>query len=74
MIIYSKSFPGSQYQFEGPDDALYAKSEFGWIDTELFLTWMKKIFLKHAVVQWPVLLFTNGYKILVNLDVIDICR
>ena len=29
MIIYSKSFPGGQYWFEGPDNVLYAKSESG---------------------------------------------
>ena len=29
MIIYSKSFPGSPYRFDGPDDALYAKSDSG---------------------------------------------
>ena len=31
MIIYSKCFPGGQYRFVGPDDALYAKSESGWM-------------------------------------------
>ena len=35
MNIFSKCFPGGQYRFDGPDDALYAKSESGWIDTEL---------------------------------------
>ena len=49
MIIYSKSFPGGQYHFEGPEDTLYARSESGWIDTELFLAWIKKIFLKYVV-------------------------
>ena len=29
MIIYSKSFPGGPYRFDGPDDALYAKSDSG---------------------------------------------
>ena len=45
MIIYSKSFPGGQYRFDGPDDALYGKSESGWIDSELFMAWL---FLKHV--------------------------
>jgi len=74
MIIYSKSFPGGQYRFDGPDDALYAKSESGWIDSELFLKWMRKIFLKHVVIQRPVLLFTDGHKSHISLDVIDLCR
>ena len=60
MIIYSKSFPGGQYRFDGPDDALYAKSGSGWIDSELLLKLMRKIFLKHVFIQRPVLLSTDG--------------
>lgn len=44
MIIYSKFFLGGQYRFDGPEDALYARSEYGWIDSEFFLAWIK-IFL-----------------------------
>ena len=36
MIIYAKSIPGGAYCFDGPDDALHARSESGWIDSELF--------------------------------------
>ena len=42
MIIYSKSFPGGPYRFDGPDDALYAKSDSGWTDTELFFILVKE--------------------------------
>ena len=56
MIIYAKSFPRGQYRFQEPDDALYAKSDSGRIDSELFLTWLKKYFFKYAVPQRPVLL------------------
>ena len=38
MIVYAKSFPGGQYRFQGPDDAVYVKSDSGRIDSELFLT------------------------------------
>ena len=51
---------------------IYSKS--GWIDTELFLSWLKKIFLKHVVSQRPVLLLVDGHKSHINLDVIDLCR
>ena len=34
----------------------------------------EKIFLKHVVTQRPVLLFTDGYKSHISLDVIDLCR
>ena len=74
MIIYAKSFPGGQYRFDGPDDALYARSESGWIDSELFLAWMKKIFIKYAVPQRPVLLLVDGHKSHITLNVIDLCQ
>ena len=74
MIIYSKSFPGGPYRFKGPEDALYARNESGWIYTELFLAWLKKIFLKLVVVEHPVILLTNGHKTHINIDVIDVCR
>ena len=61
MIIFSKCFPGGSYRFDGPDDALYAKSDSGWIVSELFLSWMKKVFLKHCRSQRPVLLFIDGH-------------
>ena len=62
MIIFAKCFCGGQYQFDGPDDALYAKSESGWIDTELFITWFKIMFLKFAVPQRPLMLLIDGHK------------
>ena len=74
MIIYSKSFPGGAYRFEGPDDALYARSESGWIDSELFLVWLRRIFLKYIDQQRPVLLLTDGHKSHLTIDVIDACR
>ena len=70
----TKSFPGGQYRFDGPDDALYAKSESGWIDTELFITWFKKIFLKFSVAQRTLLLLIDGHKSHMGLDLVDLCR
>lgn len=74
MIFYSKSFPGGQYCFDGPDDALCAKSESGWIASELLLKWMRKTFLKYVLIQRPFLLLTDGHKSHISLDMIDLCR
>ena len=74
MIFFSKCFPGGSYRFDGPDDALYAKSDSGWIDSELFLSWMKKVFLKHCGSQRPVLLFVDGHASHITLDVIDVAK
>ncbi len=73
MIIYAKSFPGGQYRFEGPDDALYAKSDSGWVDTDLFLSWLRRLFLQYAVAQRPLLLIVYGHKSHINIDAIDFC-
>ena len=74
MIIYAKSFPGGQYRFEGPDDAVYARSELGWTDSEQFVVWLNKLFLKYAVSQRPFLLLTDGHKSHINIDFIDFFR
>ena len=74
MIIYAKSCPGGQYRFEGPDDAVYARSELGWIVSEQFVVWLKKLLLKYAVSHPPILLLTDGHKSHINIDVIDLCR
>ena len=74
MIIYPKAFPGGQYRFGGPDDALYARSDSGWVDSELFFQWFKKIFLKFAVQQRPLLLIVDGHKSHITLDLVDLAR
>ena len=72
MIIFSKCFPGGSYRFDGPDDAVYTKSNSGWIDSELFLQCMKKVFLRHCGSQRPVLLFVDGHASHITLEVIDL--
>lgn len=62
MIIYPKAFPGGRYRYGGPDDAIYARSESGWVDNELFLQWFKRVFLKYAVPERPVLLVVYGHQ------------
>ena len=74
MIIYPKAFPGGAYTFKGPDDAVYAKSESGWVDSDLFKAWFEKVFLVHAVSQCPVLLLVDGHGSHVNLELIDLAR
>lgn len=74
MIIYPKAFPGGQYRFGGPDDSIYARSESGWVDSDLFLQWFKKIFLKYTVCGQPVLLLVDGHKSHMTLELVDLAR
>ena len=75
MIFYLKAFPGGQYCFEDPDDAVYAKSESGWIDSKLFLIWLNKIFIKFFFFPFMTCYFIHcGHKSHVTLEVVDLCR
>lgn len=44
MIIFAKGFPGGPYAREGPNGALYAKSESGYMDGELYLKGFRRYF------------------------------
>ena len=74
MTIYAKSFPGGQYRFYGPEDALYAKSDSGWIDSELFLAWLNKIFVKFCVPERPIMLLIDGHASHITIEAIDSCQ
>ena len=53
-----------------PVDTVYAKSDLGWVDSNLvFLRMKKKSFLKFSV---PVVLFVDGHKPHGTLEVIDL--
>jgi len=74
MIIFAKGFPGGPYAREGPNGALYAKSESGYMDGELYLKWFQKIFLCHCSPVRPVLLVQDGHKSHVTTELIDVAR
>ena len=74
MIIYCKSFLGDNYRFGGPDDAVYARSESRWIDSELFLLWMKKVLLRHCSSQRPIIFFVDGHASHIMLNVFDLAQ
>ena len=53
---------------------LYDKSKLRWVDSELFLIWMKRVFLEHVFLQRPVVLCIGGHKSHMTLDLINLCR
>lgn len=61
MIIFEKSFPSGAYTRSGPENVLYGKSPNGYMDTELYLLWFRKIFLKFATKERPILLLQDGH-------------
>lgn len=65
MIIFSGGFPGGPYNRNGPEDALYATS-----DSELYLAWFEKIFLKYTP-DTTRLLLQDGHASHINIKLID---
>ena len=74
MIIYQKNFPSGAYTRGGPPNTLYAKSPNGYMDSELYLLRFKRIFLKYAPKERPLLLIQDGYKSHITIDLIDEAR
>ena len=53
------------------------RSENGWIDSQLFVLWLKKTFLPSLVqrqVRMPVLLLVDGHKTHCSLEAAEVCR
>ena len=74
MLIFQKSFPSSNYASTGPDKCLYAKSDSGYMDGELFLEWFKNIFLPETAHLRPAMLIMDGHTSHLTIDLIDLAR
>ena len=53
---------------------MYGNSDKGWITTELFESWLKDHFIKHAVGSRPLLLLLDGHSTHNQPDVIRLAR
>ena len=72
MLIFQKCFPSTDYSSAGPDDCLYAKSESGYMDGELFLAWFKNIFLPKTAHLRPAMLIMDGHTSHLTIELIDL--
>ena len=76
MIVY----PGQRFlqnPLEGFPDAVLGRSENGWMDSELFLTWLRDVFIpsvEQRGVKKPIVLFVNGHSTHLNLAVSELCK
>ena len=61
-IIYNAKTLNPEWMKDGPPGTKYARSENGWIDTDLFEHWFNNHFLTHAVSSRPLLLILDGHK------------
>ncbi|XP_046581221.1 MFS-type transporter clz9-like, partial [Haliotis rubra] len=75
MIVY----PGSRFHYnplEGFESAVLGRSESGWMDSELFASWLHTVFIPHinrCAVKKPVVLFVDGHSTHLTLDACNAC-
>ncbi|XP_050400998.1 uncharacterized protein LOC126817869 [Patella vulgata] len=73
-------FPGQRFSYnplEGFEEASFGRTENGWMDSELFSTWLRDMFIPEVVergVRRPVVLFVDGHSTHLTLDACDLCR
>ena len=61
-VIYNAKTLNPEWMKDGPPGTKCARSESGWIDTDLFEHWFNNHFLTHAVSSRPLLLILDGHK------------
>ncbi|KAK9976532.1 hypothetical protein ABG768_021737 [Culter alburnus] len=73
FIIYPGCLPSSAYRLDGPPNALYGIQDKGYMDSELFLKWLRH-FIKYAPEERPLILIMDQHETHVSKDVIMYCR
>ncbi|CAM4608595.1 unnamed protein product [Leuciscus chuanchicus] len=73
FIIYPGCLPKNAYRLDGPPNALYGIQEKGYMDSELFLKWLRH-FVQYAPEERPIILIMDQHETHVSRDVIMYCR
>lgn len=62
---------------EGFEEAVLGRSETGWMDSELFVSWLQTVFIpdiEQRQVKKPVILLVDGHKTPMTIEASDICK
>ncbi len=73
FIIFPDCLPRNAYRLDGPPNALYGIQEKGYMDSELFLKWLRH-FIRYAPEERPLILIMDQHETHVSKDVIMFCR
>ena len=72
-IIFSQAYPSGPYSWDGLDGAFYSIRDNGYMDSELFFAFIKKLFIPHTrTVPGPKLLILDGHGSHLKTDVINL--
>ena len=74
-------FPGQRFSYDPlqgfEDGGAFGRSDSGWMDTELFTTWLRDVFLpgiKERGVKTPIILFVDGHVTHLSMEVSTLCK
>ena len=72
FIIFETSFPSGPYARLGQRNSLYATSPNGYMDIELFIKWIDKVFVPSTQhIKKPILLILDGHGSHMDIGMID---
>ena len=74
FVIYDAKTLNPMWMKEGVPGTAYTRSPKGWIDTELFKTWLEDHFLKYAVPGRPLLLIVDSHKTHYELPTVEFAK
>ena len=74
FVIFKAKTLSPLWMKNGVSGTAYARSEKGWIDTELFHSWLSTHFLKYAVSSRPLLLILDGHSSHYQLETVKFAK
>ena len=73
MVIFTRSVPVSLRTKE-PDNWIFRSTKSGFINTKLFLEWVRDIFLKEAPAKRPLLLILDAHSTHVGFEFVELAK
>ena len=73
-LIFKGGFPKSDFTEDGPKGASYARSESGFMNSDLFLAYLKEGVKPHLVDGRKYMLFMDNAKCHITLDTAEFCE
>ncbi|XP_053383335.1 uncharacterized protein LOC128549782 [Mercenaria mercenaria] len=74
MLIFQGSLPHREFKDGLPSSWLYASSESGYMDGDLFLAWFKSCFLKYCTKERPVCLIMDNHDSHITLPLVKAAK
>ena len=70
FLIFEKSLPHTTYKDGVPGNWRFAHSESGYMDTDLFVTWFKDVFIPSCGASRPVMLIMDNHDSHISIELI----